>query len=212
MFLRPGVDAFRFSPFPLRPERWIDVLSIGRRSEVTHRKLIRMAEDNRIMYVYDSTNGAEARSLAEHRLLCANLCKRSRYFIVNPGKIDQPEAIGGEVIIGSRYFEGAASGCILIGEIPEDDGFRKFFPWPDAVVQLPYNSENIDKVMEEMDLQPNWQNKIRKNNLVGSLLSHDWVYRWETVLGIAEMESLPALIKRKQRLKGLAESVETSEI
>ena len=212
VFLRPGVDAFRFSPFPHHPERSIDVLSIGRRSEVTHSKLIRMAEDNKIFYVYDSTNGDEARSPAEHRLLYANLCKRSRYFIVNPGKIDQPDAIGREIIIGARYFEGAASGCILIGEVPGDDSFQKFFPWPDAVVPLPYNSENIDKVMEEMDLQPDWQKKIRKNNLAGSLLSHDWVYRWETVLGLAGMESLPALMKRKQRLKGLAESVETSEV
>ncbi|MDF0643853.1 MAG: glycosyltransferase [Nitrospira sp.] len=208
IFSRPGVDAFKFSPFPHRPERGIDVLSIGRRSEVTHRKLIRMAEDNRIMYVFDSTNGTETSSPAEHRLLYANLCKRSRYFIVNPGKIDQPEAIGRELIIGARYFEGAASGCILIGEIPGEEGLRGFFPWPDAVIPLPYNSENVDKVMEEIDLQPDWQKRIRKNNIVGSLLNHDWVYRWEIVLGLAGMEPLPALVRRRQRLSELAESVE----
>src|SRR5574341_1678176 len=42
----PAIDTIRFCPYPTFPERSIDVLSIGRRSEETHRALLRMARIN----------------------------------------------------------------------------------------------------------------------------------------------------------------------
>ena len=51
IFIPPGVDAIRFSPYPNPPERVIDVYSIGRRSEATHQKLLKVAVENRSFYV-----------------------------------------------------------------------------------------------------------------------------------------------------------------
>src|SRR5690348_4288067 len=53
-FLPPGVDAIRFCPYPELPKRVVDVYSIGRRSEVTHQALLKMAKEGSIFYVYDS--------------------------------------------------------------------------------------------------------------------------------------------------------------
>jgi hypothetical protein len=204
LFLPPGVDAIRFCPYPNPPERFIDVLSIGRRAETTHGKLLDMAKEGRIFYFYDSTNGNEAVSWEQHRLLVANLCKRSRYFIVNPGKFDQPEATGDEDIIGARYFEGAASGSVMIGEMPRNEEFRRFVHWQDAVIRLPYDSADIDRVMTELEAEPSRVETIRRNNVVESLLNHDWAYRWEAVLGLAGLDPLPALTERKKSLEGLS--------
>ena len=78
-----------------------------------------MARETGLFYLHDTIAGSQAINSKEHRALFAKLAKRSRYFIVNPGKIDEPELTGRQIEIGNRYFEGAASGAIMVGERPE---------------------------------------------------------------------------------------------
>src|SRR5258708_1352766 len=102
VFLPPGIDAISFCPYPAAPQRVIDVLSMGRRSEITHQRLLRMARENGLFYLYDSIGGHEAINLKQHRALFANVAKRSRYFIVNPGLIDQPGKRGNQIEASTR--------------------------------------------------------------------------------------------------------------
>jgi hypothetical protein len=214
VFLVTGVDAILFCPYPNPPGRFIDVLSIGRRSEEIHNQLIKAAEENRICYFYDTISyygckyGLTASDTRQHRLLLSNLAKRSKYFLVNPGKYDDPEATGGEEVIGARYFEGAASGTVMIGGKPGSEEFSRSFFWPDAVIDLPSSSDEIEKVINDISIRSQWENKIRQTNIVNSLLYHDWVYRWETVLKVAGLEPMPELLERKTRLENLARIAE----
>src|SRR3984893_15522686 len=139
VFLPPGVDTILFCPHPEPPKRVIDVCSIGRRSEITHQRLLRMVRESGLFYLHDSIGGGPAINSKEHRALLANVAKRSRYFIVNPGKIDEPDRRGNQIETSNRYFEGAASGAIMVGERPKNEEFEKLFDWPDAVTQLPYD-------------------------------------------------------------------------
>src|SRR5262249_52996548 len=181
VFLPPGIDAILFCPYPDPPKRVIDVCSIGRRSEITHQRLLRMVRENSLFYVHDSIAGNQAINSKEHRALLANVAKRSRYFIVNPGKIDEPEIRGNQIEAGNRYFEGAASGAIMIGERPQNQEFERLFDWPEAVAQLPYNSCDIASVIKELDGDPERQERIRRSSVVQTLMRHDWVYRWEAI-------------------------------
>ena len=203
-FLPPGVDAILFCPYPEPPKRVIDVYSIGRRSDVTHQTLLKMANKNDIFYLYDSISGSQAINPKEHRLLLANMAKRSRFFIVNPGLIDQPHIRGNQIEISNRYFEGAASGTIMLGEIPKNEEYKNLFGWPEAVVHLPFGSDGVDTIINELDKQPDKQEKMRRNNVIQSLLQHDWVYRWEKVLKTAGLEPMPGLLERKKRLETLS--------
>lgn len=207
-FLPGGIDALLFSPYPNPPTRFIDVLSIGRRSEKTHEALLRMARQNEIFYHYDTLRDLHVYDLEQHRLLMANMAKRSRYFIVNPGKIDTPDEIAGQIEFGYRYFEGAASGTILIGDYPDSNEFQEFFHWPDAVIHLPFGSDRIGKIIKELDVQPARQEQIRRTNVSQSLLNHDWVYRWETILKTVGLEPNPGLLERKRSLKELSAMIE----
>ena len=207
IFLPPGVDALRFCPYPEPPKRVVDVYSMGRRSETTHRKLLKMAEENGLFYLHDSIAGDQAINSLEHRALFVNLVKRSRYFIVNPGLIDRPDKRGNQIETGNRYFEGAASGTIMVGERPNNEAFKELFDWPDVLIHLPYGSSEIDALMNELDQQPERQEKIRRTNVGQALMRHDWAYRWESVLKIAGLEPTPALVQRKQSLRNLAEAV-----
>jgi len=206
VFLPPGVDAISFCPYPDAPRRVVDVYSIGRRSEITHQKLLRMTRESGLFYLHDSIGGSQAINTKEHRALFANVAKRSRYFIVNPGKIDQLEK-GNQFEIGNRYFEGAASGAIMVGERPENEEFERLFDWPEAVTRLPYDSSDIDKVIRDLDGDLKRQDRIRRTGVVQSLMRHDWVYRWEAVLRIVGLEPLQGVLDRKERLKKLADIV-----
>jgi hypothetical protein len=166
-----------------------------------------MAVANGLFYLHDSIAGDQSINLREHRALLANIAKRSRYFIVNPGLIDRPDKRGNQIEIGNRYFEGSASGAILVGERPQNSEFEKLFDWPDAVIHLPYDSGNIDAIMGELDRSPERVEQIRRTNMVQALLRHDWAYRWEAILKTVGREPMPELLQRKERLRTLAAAV-----
>jgi len=207
-YLPAGIDTLRFCPYPNPPVRSIDVLSIGRRAPAVHKALLRMREENGIFYVYDTINALKAYDLEEHRSMIANLAKRSRYFIVSPGKFDKPAETGGQVEFGYRYFEAAAPGTIMIGmRCTPNEEFEKIFNWEDAVIEVPFTSDAIIDTIRELDKQPERQMKIRRTNILRCLLHHDWVYRWESVLKFVGMQPLPMLESRKRKLKELADVV-----
>lgn len=208
-FLPPGVDSILFCPYPEQAERAIDVYSIGRRAVETHEALLRMAKEENIFYVYDTIDGQNVYDPHEHRLLYANIAKRSRYFFAYPGKIDLPEETDKQSEIGYRYFEGASAGTIMIGEKPKTDEFAKYFDWSDAVIELPFGSKTISEVIRNLDMQPDRQKTIRKNNVFKSLMKHDWMYRWQAVLELAGLDPMPQLEERRMRLCELASMVKT---
>jgi hypothetical protein len=207
VYLPPGVDAILFCPYPEPPKRVIDVYSMGRRSERTHQKLLGMAHDHGLFYLHDSIDGSQAINSKEHRTLLANIAKRTRYFIVNPGKIDEPEKRGNQIEVSNRYFEGSASGAIMVGERPNNEVFKTLFDWPEAVTQLPYDSRDIAIIIRDLDGDPERQERIRRTGVAQALMRHDWVYRWEAVLKSAALEPMRGALDRKERLRKLAEIV-----
>jgi hypothetical protein len=113
--------------------------------------------------------------------------------------------------IGNRYFEGAASGTVMLGERPKNAVFEKLFDWPDAVVHLDYDSSEIDRIINDLDRQPERQERIRRTNVAQSLLRHDWAYRWEAIIKTVGLEPMPQLLDRKKRLQTLAREVSSGE-
>jgi hypothetical protein len=208
LFVPPGIDALRFCPYPGPPSRVIDVYSIGRRSTETHRTLLEMAGRRDFFYVHDSLAGNQVIHWQEHRALLANMAKRSRFYVVNPGLIDRPEIRGDQIEIGNRYFEGAAAGCIMVGEVPRNEAYGKLFDWPDAVIPLPFGSDRIGEIIDEFDRQPDREEALHRNNIVQALRRHDWAYRWESILKIGGLDASPELIERKELLERRAALVE----
>ncbi|MGJ5081011.1 glycosyltransferase family protein [Bradyrhizobium sp. HKCCYLS3013] len=200
-----AIDAIRFCPYPDPPERVIDVFSMGRRSRVTHQSLLAMAKQSGLFYLHDTIGGSQAIDLREHRTQMANLAKRSRYFLVNPGKFDEPQETGRQVEFGYRYFEGAAAGAIMLGERPDNDLFPRLFDWPEVMIDVPHTSPDIDRVIRELDGDPVRQDRMRRTGMAQTLMRHDWVYRWETILEATGLQPMPGLAARKDRLKRLAE-------
>src|SRR5258708_38892852 len=91
-----------------------------------------------MFYVYDTSPSVftDVYDHQQHRELYANVAKRSRYFMVAPGKMDAPEETQGQVAIGFRYYEGAAAGAVMIGQAPNGEDVSEMFDWPDAVIHI----------------------------------------------------------------------------
>ncbi len=211
-FLAPAVDALRFCPYPNPPARSIDMWAMGRRAPATHRRLIEHAKKNEgFMYFYDSARWVYfVEGATEHRELTASLLKRSRYFLTDRAKADEPGQTKGQQVFGPRFFEGAAAGAMLIGEPPDCRVFDEYFDWPDAVIPMPHGSTKIVELIEELNSDPERVNRARCANVVNALRRHDWVHRWETVLDTLGLPATPAAAERKAELERRAAAIESA--
>jgi hypothetical protein len=190
----------------------IDVYSIGRRREEIHQRLLQAAELTKIFYIYDTSPGSmsEVYDHRQHRDHFANVARRSRYFMVAPGKVSSIAETQGQSEIGHRYYEGAAAGAVMIGQAPSGQTFRQMFPWPDAVIPVQPDGSDMLEVLAELASDPARVSAAAQRNAAGALLHHDWVYRWEEILKVAGLEPSTGMASRKCQLKALAAEVARS--
>ena len=204
-FLPPAADALLFCPSPKSPARCIDVYNIGRRPAGLHEALMKRAECCDFFYVYDTVGNFPVLDAREHRALLANLIKRSRYFVAYPAKFDKPGETNGLEEIGSRFFEGAAGGAVLVGGPPRCAAYDHGFDWPDAVIPTDADGAQVAALIAELESDARRTARIRRDNVVNSLQRHDWVYRWHDVLDHVGLPTSSGLEEREARLKSMAE-------
>jgi hypothetical protein len=204
-----GVDTLRFSPYPNPPKRSVDVYSIGRRWEGIHLALVSLARAGQLFYLFDTLQGggSPVRNHSEHRELYASVAKRSNFFLVAPAKMDLQEVTGGQVEVPFRYYEGAAAGCVMIGQALDCEPFRRMFGWENAVIEVQPDGSDVTQVLSRLLADPELVAHISQTNAAEALLRHDWVYRWKQILGIAGLGCHPAMEDREKRLRALASLV-----
>ena len=209
-YLPIGADALASCPYPACVPRTIDAFSMGRRTPHVHNALLRLMEEERISYVFDSVRAGMDTwvNYREHRALLRHLLKRSRYALAfrHNDSAHFVERTGGEEAIPSRYFESIAGGPVILGSAPECSDYRENFDWPDAVIPLPTEASAIEETLWDLDVQPDRLARARANNVVNALRRHDWAYRWQTILSIAGLSESPLLRERIANLHLLAES------
>jgi hypothetical protein len=206
-YIAGATDTLRFTPNARPCARVIDVCSIGRRWEGIHRALLEATARKDLFYMYDTFRGTADMELFDHRQhreLLANMVKRSRYFLVAPGKVNVPGETMGQSELGHRYYEGASAGAVMLGQVPESAVFAELFPWQDAVVPIRTDGSDTLDVIAWLDADPQRLAAISRKNACEALLRHDWAYRWKYVLRCAGLPASPALSARELRLQELA--------
>lgn len=212
-YLPLATDVLRFAPWPNPPARAIDVCNIGRRSAVTHAALVRMARERRIFYYYDTVRASGERgkqmtfsvgNAAEHRLLLANLLQRSRYYVSNRARVNEPELTEGREEISARFYEGVAAGAALIGVPPRSPEFRRQFDWPDAVIEIPFDCPDIADRLAALDRDAGRMQRITRENVRQAALRHDWIHRLRTVFETLGLPPSEGMLAREERLRAVA--------
>lgn len=201
-----AVDTIRFSPYPQLPDRVIDIYRIGRTNDRLHAALRQVAADHGWFYVHDTVRGSDLEPLdhREHRELLARMAKRSRFFVVAPGKVDMPGETQGQVELGYRYYEGSAAGAVMIGQLATCASFRERFGWPDAVVEVAPDGSDAVEVLSQLASDPDRLLTISHRNATEALLRHDWVYRWKRIFEVVGLQVPAAMDDRVRRLRELA--------
>ncbi|WP_246275438.1 hypothetical protein [Brasilonema bromeliae] len=93
----------------------------------------------------------------------------------------------------------------MIGTPPVCEAYTTYFNWSNAVIEIPYDAANVADIIAELDARPDHLNRIRKDNLMNSLLRHDWLYRWEQIIEKVGLNTTPEMLSRKTYLANLAE-------
>ncbi len=211
-YLPFAVNVLRFAPAALAGPRCIDVCNIGRRSDVTHRALLDIARDSRFFYYYDTVAASADKKQrtfrvdvpSEHRALLASLMRRSRYFLANRGRVNEPKYLAGRDEISARFYEGAAAGAIMLGEAPRNEEFRRQFDWPDAVIHMPFHSGDIRDLLGQLDANPDRQERIRRDSVFNSCTRHDWMHRLEQIFETVGVRPDSRFVPRREALEDVA--------
>jgi hypothetical protein len=201
-----GVDTLRYTPLPDPLPRSIDIYSMGRRVESAHDALLARARKRELFYIYDTIPGLNItpRDYVQHRELVANFGKRARFFLAYPAKVDTAEETRGASEVGARFFEGAATGAVLLGQAPTVQAFSNDFNWPDAIVDLGSTAESVDAFLATVNRDAERYAAAGRRNAVEALKRFDWAYRWKELLRLAGVAPHPKLVEREQRLNDLA--------
>jgi len=215
-YLPVAADVLQFSPWPQPPARTVDVCNIGRRSAVTHAALLELARAREICYYYDTFAGGAGRDREqrtfrvhdhrEHRLLLAQTLMRTKYYVANRSRVNQPEYTGLNQEISYRFYEGIAAGAVLLGEPPETEVFRELFDWPDAVIRVPFDCPEIGRVLADLERDPERLARIRAQNMTQAALRHDWVHRLGQVCDTLGVSRTEGMRERQTRLDAIAQS------
>ena len=219
-YLPFAVDVLRFVPASVDQPRPIDVCNIGRRSSVTHQALLELAEQQPRFYYHYDTAAASGTDLKdrtfrvdnphEHRRMLATTLKHSRYFIANRSYVNKPEFTAGRDEISARFYEGAAAGTVMIGEAPRNEEFERQFDWPDAVIDLPFDSPDVASFLADLNADRQRIQSVRWNNVRQAALRHDWLNRIQVVfdfLGLAPTEKMQARAHRLEQIAAQAEAI-----
>lgn len=206
-FLPLGIDALAFSPLPHAPARCIDVVSYGRSSPAAHRVALELVDRTGLGYVYDSRQGDQMTDHREHRALTANLLKRTRFLVAHSIN-DSPRRsrTGGDEALSGRYFEGAAAGAVMLGSLTDSSEARDAFDWPDAVVPLSHDGDDLEGVLSRLGDEPDRLAAVRSAGVRGALRRHDWLRRWERVLSDLGLAPTAAMGARAGRLEAVADA------
>jgi hypothetical protein len=207
-YVSPGADVLRFHGHTRPADRPIDVISVGRRFEGIHRKLLDRAESERLFYVHDTLVGLslEVADVKQHRNMLANMLKRSKFFVVGPGMMGADEACG-EHVVGARFYEGTAAGAILVGQAPRCPGFDEGFDWPDAVIELQVDGSDAIEKLRALLEDPDRMAAISRRNAAQAAMRHDWLYRWQKIYAIAGLPETGRMKDRQETLARLAAGV-----
>jgi hypothetical protein len=173
--------------------------------------LRKLAARKKIFYIYDTLSNMHVIDHRQHRDLLANILKRSKYYLVNPARFNDLTCTQGHQETGYRYFEGAASGALMLGRSPQSETFRQHFDWPDAVIEAPDEEERIGAFMSGLNSQAERLESIRRNGVVQSLRRHDWAYRWRAIIDIIGIEPLSGLFERDKVLCDLADIISVKD-
>ena len=203
-YLPLGIDAELWNPYTGTPKpRVIDACAIGNMDPDTHQRLWDWAERTGRYYNFTSIGSAKySMSHVVHRQNLAQTLQRSKFFFTYMAKRAVTTQRGTQLEFGPRYFEGAGAGAIQLGDVVKTNAaYLSHVNWEGAVIEAPFTDADLPALIEEIEKDEAWIEKLRRQNVAQCLTRHDHLNRWDVVLKAAGLKETPAASERRARLE-----------
>jgi hypothetical protein len=200
-FLPPGTDTLFVTPPSSALGRYISVSNRGRRDAAQHRGLSRWAASTDHVYEFDTGSLSGVEDHAVHRQHYLEQCARSRVYITNFARFDQPAIRGQSEELGLRYFEGLASGCVLAGQHPRDDRVHRLLGDEAQIFDFPLGGGDVPADLLALIGDDSAATGACQTNRALALRQHDVLHRWDVIAGILELPVTEGGERRRERLR-----------
>jgi hypothetical protein len=174
-WLPEGTDPARYR-FALFPEKDIDVLQFGRKSDAYHRLVVAPLEDAGRVYLYEKVKG-EIIFQTEDDFIDG--LARSKVSVCFPSSMTHPERSGDIETLTARYLQSMVAKCLVVGHAPPEMvelfGYNPVIEvdWGNPVAQLLHI---LDHYSDHLPfIEQNYQEVVA---------NHSWQRRWEQIAPI----------------------------
>ncbi len=177
----------RPTPFPIdalaftrnQPERVIDVTTIGRRAVLQHETLTAYCDATSRFMSADTGTLANVWNQAQHRHQLINQLIRSKVFVANFARVDQPEVSRGHRLLGGRHIEGLAAGCVMIGARPDNSAeFIEHIEPIGGFIDMSANADSVPPRLDELLRDDQQRSAIHRRHQILALKRHDVSSVW----------------------------------
>lgn len=183
VFLPHAFNALKYGAN--HPHRCIDIIGYGRGNQDLDRCLqdhFNKAQNPRF-YFHSTFARPELTSFKEHRTLLSNLLAKSQISLCfEPSTV---ERFKGYSPILTRWFEGWAAGCTIVGKKPFGQGVAELMDWPNSTIELPDASSEWIPFFEDLLANKEMLLANTQQNYRECLLRHDWRYRLKVMFETA---------------------------
>lgn len=199
-FLPHAINALKYGSNHMH--RCIDVIGYGRGNQDLHKCLQAHYNQSGTERIYFHSTFSEPylTSYKEHRMLLAKLLGKSKISLCfEPSK---GERFKGCSPILTRWFEGFAAGCTIVGKRPFGKNVADLINWEHSTIELPDTPTEWIPFFEDLlddaaSIATNAQRNYRE-----CLLRHDWRYRLRDIFKTVD---LPLPAKLDMEIKQLEE-------
>jgi hypothetical protein len=175
IWLPEGIDpgVYRYAPFP---EKNIDVLQFGRKSDAYHRLVVAPLEDAGRVYLYEKVKGD---IVFQTRDEFVDGLARSKISVCFPSSMTHPERSGDMEMLTVRYLQSMVAKCLVVGHAPREMvelfGYNPVIEvdWGDPVAQL---FHILDHYTDHLPLIEQNYHQVVAN--------HSWQRRWQQIAPI----------------------------
>ena len=146
VWLPEAVDPEAYLNSKSLQERSIDVLELGRKYDTFHQAITKGLKESHRVHLYEFERG---KIIFPTREALVNGLGDSTISVCFPSSMTHPERSGDVETVTYRYFEAIASGCLILGECPQEllDLFG-YNPVIEVDVHDPYGQ--LDEILQNL--------------------------------------------------------------
>ena len=163
----------------LNANRPISVLAYGRQLPEITSMIAEVMNDPAGDMIFHHTDHLQVDHIINrriHRLHFWKMAQSAQIALAYDPKITSPHRATIS-IIGQRWYESLAAGCVVVGKRPDTEEAEELLDWQDSTIELPADPADALEAICGLLRDPRRISEIRERNVAQVRARHDWRHR-----------------------------------